>query len=309
MRAKSISVVICGALLLCSSFVACVRAETAPEFPATMINSPPLNKDGLKGKVVVLYFFEEDCPRCREGWPARLKVAQGYVGKPVIFIAVNSGNAGGEVASYLKETNVNWPTIVDTNRSFEKAAGVNEISLQNIYQALIITPEGDLVSANPSALNESVDRYLPQAKWRIDPADIPDGLKPAWQLIEIGNFNQAGKLLAASKKSIKDEAGKTAAEKLAAAITEEFTKVTAAPAAAETAGKTWDAYKGYQTALVQFADLPETKELKTKVAKLANDPQVTRELRRQALDGSASHGERGEPGVAKTRDPNGRATG
>jgi thiol-disulfide isomerase/thioredoxin len=261
-----------------------LHAATAPDFPTTMLNSPPLSKEGLKGKVVVLYYYEEDCPRCREAWPDRLKAAQSYKDKPVIFIAVNSGNAAGDVASYLNEVNCKWPAIVDQDRSFEKASGLeNPISLQNIYQARIITPAGELVPASAQNVNTSVDRYLSQAAWKIDPKDVPDTLKLAWQFLEIGNFNQAAASLGNAQKSIKDDAGKAAAEKIKAAITAEFNNATASAKQAEESGNAWNALKGYKLAAQQFSSLPEANELKTKMTKLQSDPAVVKELKAAKL--------------------------
>lgn len=283
-------------LVACRSMIACfvlvawfgacspLQAAAAPNFPTTMLNSPPLSKDGLKGKVIVLYYYEEGCPRCREAWPDRLKVAQSYKDKPVIFIAVNSGNAAPDVASYLAEVNCKWPTIVDMDRSFEKASGLdNPISLQNIYQARIITPDGELVPANPGAINTSVDQYLSKAAWKIDPKDVPDPLKLAWQFLEIGNFNQAAASLGNAQKSLKDDAGKAVAEKIKTAIMTEYNNAINPAKEAEAAGNAWNALKGYQLAAVQFSSLPEVKELKTKIAKLSTDPAVTKELKAAKL--------------------------
>ena len=280
-----------GLIFVCSltlgfklSSPALLLAATAPDFPATMLNSPPLSKDGLKGKVVVLYYYEEGCPTCRKAWPDRLKVAQSYQDKPVIFIAVNSGNSAGDVASYLAEVNCKWPAIVDADRSFEKASGLdNPISLQNIYQARIITPDGELVPANAGAVNQSVDQYLSKAAWKIDPKEVPDALKLAWQFLEIGNFNQAAASLGNAQKAVKDDAGKAAAEKIKTAIMTEYNNATASAKEAEAAGNAWTALKGYQLAAVQFSSLPEAKELKTKITKLSADPAVTKELKAAKL--------------------------
>lgn len=274
----------CLVLASCLTNAASLRAASAPNFPATMLNSPPLSKDGLKGKVVVLYYYEEGCPRCREAWPDKLKIAQSYKDKPVIFIAVNSGNSSADVAGYLSEVNCKWPTIVDQDRSFEKASGMDTpISLQNIYQARIITPDGQLVNANSQALNQSVEQYIAKASWKLDPKEVPDPLKLAWQFMEIGNFNQAAASLGAAQKSLKDDAGKVAAEKIKAAIMTEFNNTIAPAKEAEAAGDAWTALKGYQTAAVQFSSLPEAAGLKTTMTKLSADPKVVKELKAAKL--------------------------
>lgn len=274
----------CLLLASCLTNVSLLQAATAPDFPATMLNSPPLSKDGLKGKVVVLYYYEEGCPRCREAWPDKLKIAQSYKDKPVIFIAVNSGNSSADVANYLSEVNCKWPTIVDQDRSFEKACGLdNPISLQNIYQARIITPDGELVGANAQALNQSVDQHLSKASWKLDPKDVPDALKLAWQFMEIGNYNQAAASLTTAQKFLKDDAGKAAADKIKTAITTEYNNALAPAKEAEAAGDAWAALKSYQTIAQQFSSLPEAAELKTAMTKLNADPKVVKEMKAAKL--------------------------
>jgi thiol-disulfide isomerase/thioredoxin len=274
----------CFALATCLTNAASLQAASAPDFPAKMLNSPPLSKDGLKGKVVVLYYYEEGCPTCRKAWPDKLQIAQTYKDKPVIFIAVNSGNSSADVAGYLGEVNCKWPTIVDQDRSFEKASGMeNPISLQNIYQARIITPDGDFVPANSQALNQSIEQYIGKASWKLDPKEVPDSLKLAWQFMEIGNFNQAAASLANVQKTLKDDAGKAAAEKIKTAILTEYNNAIAPAKSAEAAGDAWAALKTYQTAAQQFSSLPEVAGLKTTMTKLSADPKVVKELKAAKL--------------------------
>ena len=66
--------------------------QLLPANPAMWLNSPPLTAETLKGKGVVLWFYEEQCPSCRKKWPDMYAVAKKFEGEPVVFIAVNSGN-------------------------------------------------------------------------------------------------------------------------------------------------------------------------------------------------------------------------
>jgi thiol-disulfide isomerase/thioredoxin len=275
--------------LLIVSFVltwmaAAIQAATLPDLPTTFINSPPLSKEGLRGKVVVLYFYEETCPGCRELWADKIKIANSFKDKPVIFIAINSGNSVGEVSSYMQEVKCSWPTIVDTDRSFEKACGITEpIAIGNTLVVKVVSPTGEMRTATHLNYHLAVTDNLKTAKWKIDPKEIPDSLKVAWQFLEIGNYNQALTLMAASEKKQVDEQSKAALAILKSTILEEFNKVATPAKEAEAAGNAWTALKGYQTAVLQFSNLPETKELKTKITKLNADPAVTREMKAAKL--------------------------
>src|SRR4051794_34821792 len=88
-------------------------AELLPNDPAAWLNSPPLTTQALKGKGVVLWFFEEQCPTCRGKWAGMYELAKRYEGQPVVFIAVNSGNSPLEIAQYARDVKLTWPIIVD----------------------------------------------------------------------------------------------------------------------------------------------------------------------------------------------------
>ena len=103
-------------------------SNTQIEFPNNWVNSAPFKMDQLKGKLVVLYFYEEGWPTCRRDWVGLMKISNKYKGQPVFFFAVNSGNPASEVQSYVNSVKLDWPTIVDTSRSFEKACNVPEVN-------------------------------------------------------------------------------------------------------------------------------------------------------------------------------------
>jgi len=46
-------------LALLIGAMAATHAAAAPEFPDTWVNGKPLSAEGLKGKVVALFFYEE----------------------------------------------------------------------------------------------------------------------------------------------------------------------------------------------------------------------------------------------------------
>lgn len=61
------------------------------------------------------------------------------------------------VADYVKQNKVNLAVIADTDRQLEKLAGVGEISLTNIYQAIIMTPDGQLHRADANNLKATAE--------------------------------------------------------------------------------------------------------------------------------------------------------
>ena len=196
------------------------QAKDAPQLPAdpaSWINSPPLSLAALEGKGVVLYFFEETCPVCRERWPELLATAKKFADKPVAFIAVNSGTPRAALQKYAQECHIDWPMIVDTSRQFEQAASVGPISLDNIYQIRVITSGGKIMSAQASGVEGAAKMALDGAAWTVDPANMPSAMRSTWLAVELGNYALAAPAI---KKELRSAGGQArdAAKRLEAEL-------------------------------------------------------------------------------------------
>ena len=140
-------------------------AKPAPKLPSSTsqwINSPPITNEMLAGKAVVLYFFEEECPKGVEAWPKVLSATTKFVGQPVLFIAVNSGTARPQLENYLRRNKVTWPVVCDSDRSFESQFPF-KISLQNIKQIYLVLPNGSLKTGEIENLEGSAVDALREA--------------------------------------------------------------------------------------------------------------------------------------------------
>ena len=242
-------------LTTASSFAA--EAPPLPSDPGVWINSPPLSVQQLKGKAVFLYFFEETCPRCRDKWPSLMEKSAEFKNQPIIFIAVNSGNAPSDLREYARDVSCTWPIIADVDRSLEKAYDVNEISLNNITQVRIITSDGSMDQGDWSKIDETIQDALKGAEWKLDPANVPDALRDAWTAIEFGNYKASGALLRKSLNSPKkelQEAAKRLQDLVKTAATEDFE----AAKKAHEEDQHWRAYEICQRLSDHFApaDLP-----------------------------------------------------
>jgi thiol-disulfide isomerase/thioredoxin len=274
-----------------------------PSEPAMWVNSGPLSVEALKGKGAFVWFYEEECPKCRDKWPDMLATAKKYEGKPVVFIAVNSGTSRDEVEDYAEATGLNWPILVDANREFEKQSGVNEISLQNIYQCRIITADGRMIRGNTGDMEASIKTALEGAAWKVDPAEVPDTLKKAWLGIESGNYAQAGSTIRKSLGSPKPEV-KSAAEKLNAAVQKEIVNQVAAAKAARDQGNNWNAYLAYAGVTERFQGFELPPEVLTAKKELAADTQVKAGLVAiKSLDNARKLVESGKPVSQKRAIP------
>lgn len=187
------------------------------------------------------------------------QLAKQYENEPIVFIAVNSGTAPGEVASYAKKNGVAWPIIVDPDRSFEQAAGLPEISLRNVTQVKIVTGDGTMRNGDWSDPKKSVDAALSGAKWKYDLQDIPASLSGARKAIEFGYFNLALNDINRASKS-KAPAEKDAAKLLETVVLDEVKKKAAAAWELGQQKKYYEAHKAFVQIQTRYAgyDIPDT---------------------------------------------------
>lgn len=250
---------------------------TFPDAAAQWINSAPLSAEQLKGKAALLWYFEEDCPRCREKWPAMLELSRRYADEPIVFIAVNSGSARGEIETYAKQNRINWPIIVDSSREFEKASDVGEISLQNIHQMKLLMGDGTFRNGNWQDLEGSITAGLKGAEWRVDPKSVAAPLKGAWVDVELGRYASAASVLTKSLKAPKPEV-KESAEKLVEFVKEQFDADLASAKSLEESGEKWKAYRAYSTLLDKFKGYEMAESVEKTRKQLSTDRVVKEEL-------------------------------
>ena len=198
--------------------LAVAHAEPPPTFPTdpnAWINAGPLSISGLKGKGIVLWFFEEDDANTRARWPAMMEATKKFKDQPIVFIAVNSGNPRAKTEAYFRQlqVKVTWPVLVDMSRDFEKACGLfQEVNAQNVSVFRYIKPEGEMQTGLVDDIEELADKAVEGATWKIDPSTIPDSLKPVWMAVEVGNYKGIASTLkksaSSSKADVKDATAK-----------------------------------------------------------------------------------------------------
>jgi thiol-disulfide isomerase/thioredoxin len=280
---RSTGAIVFSAALVCCSLTACPAGgqetgeQLLPANPAMWLNSPPLNTETLKGKGVVLWFYEEQCPSCRKKWPDMYAVAKKFEGEPVVFIAVNSGNPRDEVEQYAKGVSLPWPVIVDPTREFEKQWLDKEISLQNIHQLGIILPSGRKTMGDWSKFEDSVQKAAEGATWKIDPKTIPVAFQPTWRLVEMGKYSAAAGMV---KKGLvtKNEEVKQAATRVNAFVQEELKTAADRAAKLREQGDAWQAYRAYSELAANFAGYELPPEATAAQKELAADEQVKNQL-------------------------------
>ena len=281
-------------------------APSLPDEPANWINSSPPSGEAFAGKGVVLWFFEENCPRCAGRWPELMALSKKYQDKPVVFIAVNSGTPRKTIESYVRRHKISWPVALDPARTLEPKFNVNQISLNNIYQVRLILPDGTVQMGSPNNLEAAAERAADGAKWNVDPDKIPEELTQAWQSIEFGNYSGAALSVQKGLKNNKPEI-KQAAELLQEYVESQIDEQNKSAATALEAGQKWEAYKTLKQISTKFKGYSLPGELMTSLKTLEKDSAVEREqkalrilqMAQKAQNGTPS-GQRRANGLLKT---------
>lgn len=268
-----------GVLLLSLLPSSLTVAETLslPSDPRAWIGSDPVSVEAMRGKSIVLYFFEEDCPRCREKWPAILAAAEQFQSQPVMLIGVNSGSQPNEVARYVQQLQITIPVIIDLDRSLETAAGVGEISLENIIQGLTIDPRGEIQRVFPTDMVQTLQEAAEGASWNIDPSGMPAKVIPIWREIEFGSFAPSAKLLNRLGND-RDANVKAAAERLMTYVEAQLSEAVGNADASSESNEKWQAYQQYLSVSKEFAGYDVPEKVTEKIEQLRDDDQIKREI-------------------------------
>jgi peroxiredoxin len=208
-------------LSLIPTHAALQRGQRGPaeEFPPGLFtDGGHYDLEDFKGKVLVLYLYEQDCPTCRGKVPERNAMVESYRDKPVKFIAVAPRDSFQEASSYARDTKLMMPIFADGLGVMERRYGEN-ISLQNIYQFKVIDPDGQVVGFTPGA----IDKAAEDVKWKYKESGYDKKLNQAVECFEWNQYEAGMKALRPHLKST-DKTVAASAQKLFAEIKAEGEK-------------------------------------------------------------------------------------
>lgn len=258
-----------------------------PTNPDQWLNSSPLTYEGLRGKAVVFWYFEETCPRCAAKWPGLEKFAAHYKDRPVLFIGVNSGADARQISGYGKQHKIDWPIIVDSDRSFEQASGVQEISLQRIWDVRVVKPDGQFTSGRWDDLPGTVDGVLKDAAWKVKYDRLHPSMHAAVRRMEFGDFRPVA---LAIKNGMKDKSPdvQRAAGQVRGFIDRQIQEAIDKAIDDVPKDDAWLLFTAHQQVAERFAPHELPKAVAAELDRLRRDPTVKKEvLAAKAVDANA----------------------
>lgn len=124
--------------------------EQAPAFELKDLDGKTVKLSDYKGKIVVLDWFNPDCPVCAMHYKANSvqNLAKKFSDKNVVFLAINSGGKGMQGtgvernASAKKDWNIAFPVLLDESGTVGKAYGA-----KTTPHCYVIDAKGTLVYA------------------------------------------------------------------------------------------------------------------------------------------------------------------
>lgn len=95
--------------------------EPAPQFSLIDGRGVPLRLSGLKGKVVLLDFWETSCVPCRVEIPWLIRFQRVYGSRNLQVVGISIDEGWGQVQPFVKKTGINYPMALgndDIERSY-----------------------------------------------------------------------------------------------------------------------------------------------------------------------------------------------
>jgi len=68
---------------------------------------------GLRGKVIVLNFWQSYCPPCTHEAPVVSAVSKHWAGKDVVFVGVDEQDLSGPATKFMRRFDITYPVISD----------------------------------------------------------------------------------------------------------------------------------------------------------------------------------------------------
>jgi peroxiredoxin len=249
--------------------------EPAPDFP------PGLFSDGgqykiadLKGKVVVLFFFDGKNLGVRKAMPEKAKVVKAMHGKGVKFLAVGANMALPQAQAY-QQAALPMPIFVDSLGLMQGRYSF-QISDKLSWQTRLISAAGlvEGISMDVPTIEKVMEKSPVTFKYPPDDYDVK--LRPALELLEYGQDANGLKMLAPFAKS----SNKKAAEAAKKLIEERKTEAeTWKSEAADLEGtEPLKAYDLYHKVAAVFPNDPMGKSAVAAAKKLATNKAIAPEL-------------------------------
>jgi cytochrome c biogenesis protein CcmG/thiol:disulfide interchange protein DsbE len=131
----------------------------APDFTRPRVDTTgELTLSSLRGKVVVMNFWQSYCPPCTEEAPTLVKSYENWKDKGVAFVGIDVQDLRGPAQAFLKRFKITYPNVADGGNL------VGRYGVTGYPETFFLTAKGCVVSphivgpASHENLNEGIRR-------------------------------------------------------------------------------------------------------------------------------------------------------
>jgi len=110
--------------------------EAARPFTLSDLEDRPVSLSSFRGRLVLLHFWATWCPTCREEMTILDEAARAHP-RTLVILGVNLGEKRSKVATYVNESGITFPILLDARGKVAAAYGVLSLPI-----TLVIAPDG-----------------------------------------------------------------------------------------------------------------------------------------------------------------------
>ena len=108
--------------------------EPARPFTLSDLEGRPVTLSSFKGRLVLLHFWATWCPTCREEMTILEEGARAHP-ETLVILGVNLGEKRSKVATYVKESRITFPILLDARGKVAAAYGVLSLPITLVIGA------------------------------------------------------------------------------------------------------------------------------------------------------------------------------
>ena len=100
--------------------------ETAPNFSLTDLQGKKVSLSDFRGKVVLINFWAEWCPPCKEEMPGFQKVYEAYKGRGFVVIGISIDDVR---PSFIRDMGITYPVVTADDKVVKDYGNVSGIPI------------------------------------------------------------------------------------------------------------------------------------------------------------------------------------
>ncbi|CAH1210498.1 Thiol-disulfide oxidoreductase ResA [Paenibacillus plantiphilus] len=125
------------------------KGSPPPDFALVGLDGSTHRLADYKGKALIINFWGTFCPGCVYETPDLQSQYEKHKDKPFEIVGINLGEDEFTVKQFVKQYNVSYPIVYDTNRSVERKYG-----LRSYPTTFFVRPDGTIMDIYVGPMTE-----------------------------------------------------------------------------------------------------------------------------------------------------------